>query len=99
MINEWKGKGKSIDEQIAKKIVKQVLEALMHLHSERIIHRDIKLENILIDDLNEPDVVKISDFGLSAKLDKFMFEGFTTQCGTEYYKSPEQLKGEVYTKV
>lgn len=99
LINEWESRGKSVDEDTAKKIVKQVLEALMYLHTERIVHRDIKLANILIDDLNEPNVVKISDFGLSAKHDKFTFEGFTSQCGTEYYKSPEQLKGEVYTKV
>lgn len=71
----------------------------MYLHNERIIHRDIKPENILIDNLEAPKNVKISDFGLSARHDKFTFEGFKANCGTDLYKAPEQLKGEVYSKV
>jgi serine/threonine protein kinase len=98
-IKESGKKGKEITEKIAKKLIKQVLEAIFYLHTQRIIHRDIKPENILLDDLADPKTVKISDFGLSVKHDKITYEGLQAQCGTELYRAPEQLAKSMYSKV
>lgn len=88
-----------ITEQTVKTLIRQVLQATLYLHSQRIIHRDIKPENILLDDLDDPRVVKISDFGLSIKHDKLTYEGLQAQCGTEWYRAPEQLSKSLYSRV
>lgn len=60
-------------EQGASKIIKQVLKAVHYMHSYGIVHRDLKLENLLLMS-NDPDSdVKITDFGLAAELN---FDGY-----------------------
>jgi len=53
-------------------IVKQILRGASHMHNQNIVHRDLKLENILVrynkDILEEDDSVKIIDLGLGTKL-------------------------------
>ena len=55
---------RKLDEARAKKLTWQILNALKYLHSKQIIHRDIKLGNILISG-NKDMEIKICDFGLS----------------------------------
>lgn len=56
-------KRRKVDEKIAKYFFKQIVEGLAYLHNARkVIHRDIKLENILLD---AQGTVKIGDFGIS----------------------------------
>lgn len=70
-----------------------IVAGMVYLHDNRIIHRDLKALNIMIDDQFEP---KISDFGLS----KFVALGQTiyqtTHKGTPYYMAPEIYEGEDY---
>ena len=65
-------------------------DAVAYLHSEKIVHRDMKLENVLINNENR---VKIIDFGFSVKSDKKL----SFCCGTPHYMSPElALKKDHY---
>ena len=81
-----------LNEQISKMIFKQLIEGLKYIHKKNIIHRDIKLDNILIDTTN---TVKICDFGVSRKIEKGVkiFE----RCGTPAYIAPEIYKKIGYT--
>lgn len=71
-------------------ITKQILEALYHCHSWRIFHRDIKPQNILIDDKTK--LVKIADFGL-ARVFSVPLKALTHEIETLWYRAPEILLG------
>jgi len=75
-------------------ITRQVAEALDHLHSENVLHRDVKPENIVFDaDGN----ALLCDFGLSRALVRASKDGLKTSrilLGTPEYMSPEQVQGE-----
>ncbi len=64
--------------------------AIKYLHSHRVIHRDLKLGNLF---LNEKMEVKLGDFGLASKLE-FDGERKRTICGTPNYIAPEILEGK-----
>eukprot|EP01119_Soliformovum_irregulare_P025064 TRINITY_DN9167_c0_g1_i1.p1 TRINITY_DN9167_c0_g1~~TRINITY_DN9167_c0_g1_i1.p1 ORF type:complete len:302 (-),score=46.68 TRINITY_DN9167_c0_g1_i1:105-947(-) len=70
----------------------QILDAVSYLHSMRVTHRDLKLENILIDDRER---LKITDFGLS-KLTPSDMQMMETRCGTPNYAAPELVRAEMY---
>ena len=65
--------------------INQLLNGLMQVHSHKVVHRDLKLGNLLIDENLQ---VKIGDFGLAKAIHK---ERATTLCGTPNYISPEVL--------
>ena len=72
---------------------KQILIGLKYIHSLHVAHRDMKPENVLLD---ESGHVKISDFGLSKLLDE-KSEGLSkTPCGSPCYASPECISGKPY---
>ena len=71
-------------------ILLQILSGLKYLHSHRVIHRDLKLGNIFINEIME---LKLGDFGLSAKLE-YEGERKRTICGTPNYMAPEILDGK-----
>lgn len=83
---------KQFKEEKAKIIIKQVLEAAEYLHQNKIAHRDIKLENIIIDTNGQ---IKLIDFGFcceaSADTKLRMF------CGTPSYMSPEIVSRRDYS--
>eukprot|EP00743_Colponemidia_sp_Colp-15_P003356 GILK01003628.1.p1 GENE.GILK01003628.1~~GILK01003628.1.p1 ORF type:complete len:479 (+),score=104.19 GILK01003628.1:77-1513(+) len=78
----------------AKRVFKQICDAMKYLHSKGIVHRDLKPENILMVDKTDNSDIKISDFGLA----KIIGSGpggvnnLTTFCGTPQYFAPEVLK-------
>ena len=91
-ISEWiRDKGRfSIKETI--EISKQILNAIGHAHKIGVIHRDIKPNNILLDESGE---VKVMDFGLAKVVQEHGSQNTVTHAaaGTLYYMSPEQIKG------
>ncbi len=83
-------------------IMSQVLSALGEAHANGVIHRDLKPSNImLIERLDEPDFVKVCDYGIAkspmeeTKGDGLMLTVQGLVCGTPEYMSPEQARGEV----
>lgn len=86
-----KSMGGRIGEKVLGKVAESVLRGLSYLHSKKIIHRDIKPQNIL---LNEAGEVKLCDFGVSGDVINSLATTFT---GTSYYMAPERIKGESYT--
>jgi len=74
-------------------IMMQILEGLKTLHLSYVVHRDVKLGNILI---NSRGVVKVTDFGISKKLGDSL-EVCDTFVGTATHMSPERVLGEDYS--
>lgn len=83
---------KKFDEKAALKFTYSLISALDYLHSQNIVHRDIKLENIVyINDFS--DDFKLVDFGLACKV-KGSING---ACGTAGFIAPEVLRNEPYS--
>ena len=86
-----KDKIKNID--LIKKYIIQTIEIIKYLHSLKIIYRDIKPENILLD---KNDNVKLCDYGWATYFTPGKF--LTVYCGTPEYVSPEMLKKYPYNE-
>ncbi|XP_037122314.1 NUAK family SNF1-like kinase 1 [Syngnathus acus] len=84
------GKGK-LAETEARSIFRQITSAVHYCHKNGVVHRDLKLENILLDqDLN----VKLADFGLSNQYQRGTL--LQTFCGSPLYAAPEIVSGLPY---
>ena len=84
-------KRRKLCEKTAKILFRQIIQGIRYIHSRGIVHRDIKLENILLD-LN--NIIKICDFGVGKLIKPNTI--LKDQCGTPVYMAPEILRGNGY---
>ena len=82
-------------EAVARRASAQILDALSFLHARGIVHRDLKLENVLVRDADGPLHVLLCDFGSARFSSTSATNGkaATAHVGTLPYMAPEQLRG------
>jgi serine/threonine protein kinase len=84
---------KHINEDLIWKFVLQIFQGIKYIHSKKIIHRDIKCQNIF---LTNNGTIKIGDFGISRLLKNTVDDFAKTPIGTPYFLSPEICSGSKY---
>lgn len=95
LVQEWID-GVTLDEWLStphtrsqrRQVAHQLLEVMEYVHSQQVVHRDLKLSNIMV--TRSGSVVKVIDFGLS---DADYYAILKSPAGTEGYISPEQQQG------
>lgn len=87
----------AIPEQTTRVIMEQMLLALDFFHRKKIIHRDVKLDNVLITQIEDQTTyeIRIADFGLATFTPND--EMIQHRCGSPGYVAPEVLKGKPYS--
>lgn len=90
VIKEMRDREEVYTENALKWVMRQTLRGLHYLHSNNIVHRDIKSDNILTTSTGE---VKLADFGFSAQLTQERSER-SSKVGTLCWMAPELLHGE-----
>ncbi|CDH52500.1 cbl-interacting serine threonine-protein kinase16 [Lichtheimia corymbifera JMRC:FSU:9682] len=87
---------KPVDEELIRRIFTELLHVVLWLHEHNIVHRDLKLENILIHmDKDGHPRLKVTDFGLARVIDPTA-PILTTRCGSEEYAAPEIVQSMGY---
>lgn len=83
-----------LPEKEGRRLFQQLIDGVSYCHDKGVFHRDLKLENILIDGKGN---IKVSDFGLSALPQHFRSDGLLhTTCGSPNYVAPEILANRGY---
>lgn len=89
-LKKYLDKTQNISMYNVKGIIYQILLGLSYCHSRRVLHRDLKPQNILVSELMN---VKLADFGLS-RVFQFPMPKFTKEIATLWYRSPELMLGD-----
>lgn len=79
----------SYTEEDARAVFVRLMKALIHVHGAGIVHRDIKLENLVLEDPDDCTSVVLVDFGLAADVRGPL----TDVCGSRHYVAPEVIRG------
>jgi len=82
---------KRFSEEESIEFIQQALDGLKHAHEKSIIHRDLKLANIMV---SNEGIVKVMDFGIARVLGSSRLTSSGRVIGTLEYMSPEQVRGE-----
>ncbi|XP_060582113.1 serine/threonine-protein kinase MARK1-like isoform X2 [Ruditapes philippinarum] len=84
---------KGLGEDRARSLFRMLTEGMHHIHTNGIVHRDLKCENVLLDkELN----LKITDFGFSTRFVPGQSSLLKTSCGSYAYTAPEVIKQKPY---
>jgi eukaryotic-like serine/threonine-protein kinase len=81
-------KGEKLPLNVILAYVEQIAEALQYIHSQKLIHRDVKPENLLLD---SSDNILLSDFGIASIAHTTISLTTQGEAGTPYYMAPEQI--------
>jgi serine/threonine protein kinase len=84
---------REVSEAQAAVIVRKMLSAVANMHEHNVVHRDIKLENIMMDKPGPDGEVKIIDFGLATRYLSDEHKRMTDRVGTLYSMAPQVLQG------
>ncbi|XP_076252547.1 serine/threonine-protein kinase 33-like isoform X2 [Rhynchophorus ferrugineus] len=95
---------KPLSEKNTRRVIYQLADAVSYLHKNDIVHRDIKMENILIannpSDPNDEYFIKLTDFGLSIVKEGVGIQSLMRDyCGTIAYMPPEILQMKTYSEL
>ena len=90
-LRQLHGKGESVPLPTIVSYVKQVADALQYAHEQKLIHRDVKPENMLLGRRHE---VLLSDFGIALVAQSSHYQGTRDVVGTVAYMAPEQIQGK-----
>jgi serine/threonine protein kinase len=89
--------GRGLPENIARFYFHKLIDSIQFLHENNVVHRDLKLENLLLD---SDFILKIADFGLSTTVESEYGGGVMhTRVGTERYMPPEMLEKNAYVGI
>ena len=80
-----------LDTDVTSRVLEQVGSALTFAHRNGVIHRDVKADNILLD---EDSNAYLSDFGIAKELGGEALDGEGALVGTPAYLAPEQIRGD-----
>ncbi|MBM7659409.1 serine/threonine-protein kinase [Bacillus mesophilus] len=94
-LKEYIQKNGPLSNEESVNIMIQLTSALANAHENQIVHRDIKPQNILID---EHGIVKVTDFGIAVALSSTTITQTNSFLGSVHYLSPEQARGGMATK-
>jgi len=95
LIEQRKREGRRLSENEVLCFLSQIVSALGYCHHElKMLHRDLKPANIF---LSASGDAKLGDFGI-AKMGVLTLDLAMTQCGTPLYMSPEQCRGQPYSR-
>ncbi|XP_030763639.1 serine/threonine-protein kinase 33-like isoform X2 [Sitophilus oryzae] len=95
---------KPLSEKVTRRVIYQLADAVSYLHKNDVVHRDIKMENILIADNpknhNDEYFIKLTDFGLSIVKEGVGIQSLMKDyCGTVLYMPPEILQMKTYSEL
>ena len=82
-------------EETAKKMARVLIETVIACHKRGVVHRDLKPDNIMMEDVNDPTKLVLIDFGYSREIDADFFQSYV---GTTSYMAPEIVRLGSYDK-
>jgi cyclin-dependent kinase len=92
MDRNGKGPANPLDPMLVKSIMYQLIKGVAHMHKLGVMHRDLKPQNMLVDDTTAHPLVKVADLGLGRHF-SIPIKAYTHEIVTLWYRAPEVLLG------